>query len=107
MRLLYAVMGACLLLILAACGSSRLDRGLSGAAIGAGTGAAVGALTGTGMTSGALLGGAAGGATGASHQQAHHRPRPTDLAPLTDRRELRAAPAAPCSPDGRTQAAQG
>ncbi|HEX6015810.1 MAG TPA: YMGG-like glycine zipper-containing protein [Geminicoccaceae bacterium] len=65
MRLLYAVMGACLLLILAACGSSRLDRGLSGAAIGAGTGAAVGALTGTGMTSGALLGGAAGGATGA------------------------------------------
>jgi hypothetical protein len=39
------VIGVCLLLILAACGSSRLDRGLSGAAIGAGTGAAVSALT--------------------------------------------------------------
>ena len=59
------VVATCLALPLAACGSSRLDRGLSGAAIGAGVGAGTGALTGGSVTGGALLGGAAGGAAGA------------------------------------------
>jgi hypothetical protein len=58
------LLGAALLLPLTACGESKLDRGLSGAAIGAGTGAAAGAATGGSMTGGALLGGAAGGAAG-------------------------------------------
>ncbi len=53
-----------LTLLLAACGESRLDRGLSGAAIGAGAGAAAGAVTGGSVTRGAVLGGAAGGAAG-------------------------------------------
>jgi osmotically inducible lipoprotein OsmB len=48
----------------ASCGSSRLDRGLSGGAIGAGAGAATGAATGGSATTGAILGGAAGAATG-------------------------------------------
>jgi hypothetical protein len=50
--------------LLAACGESKVDRGLSGAAIGAGTGAAAGAASGGSTTGGALLGGAAGGAAG-------------------------------------------
>jgi hypothetical protein len=50
---------------LAACGSSRSDRALSGAGIGAGAGAAAGALTGGSAVGGAVLGGAAGAATGA------------------------------------------
>jgi osmotically inducible lipoprotein OsmB len=50
---------------LAACGESKMDRGLSGAALGAGAGAAAGALTGGNVAGGALLGGAAGGAAGA------------------------------------------
>jgi osmotically inducible lipoprotein OsmB len=49
---------------LAGCGETKLDRGLSGAAIGAGAGAAGGALTGQGAPGGAVLGGAAGGAAG-------------------------------------------
>jgi osmotically inducible lipoprotein OsmB len=53
-----------ILFLAAACGESKLDRGLSGAAIGAGTGAAAGAVTGGGLTRGAILGGAAGGAAG-------------------------------------------
>lgn len=61
MRLILAFL-ACLLV--AACGESKLDRGLSGAAIGAGTGAAAGAATGGSATGGAILGGAAGGAAG-------------------------------------------
>jgi len=52
------------LLLLAACGSNRLDRGLSGGAIGAGLGAAAGAATGGDAVDGAVLGGAAGAATG-------------------------------------------
>ena len=52
------------LLLLAACGSNRLDRGLSGGAIGAGLGAAAGAATGGDAVDGAVLGGAAGTATG-------------------------------------------
>ena len=51
-------------LALAACGESKSDRALSGAAIGAGGGAALGAMTGSPLT-GALLGGAAGAAAGA------------------------------------------
>lgn len=52
------------LLLLAACGESKFDRGASGAAIGAGAGAAAGAVTGQGAVKGGLLGGAAGGAAG-------------------------------------------
>ena len=61
MKLIYALP---VVLLLAACGETRLDRGLSGAAIGAGTGAAAGAVTGGSVTRGAVLGGAAGGAAG-------------------------------------------
>jgi hypothetical protein len=52
------------LLVLAACGESKVDRGVSGAAIGAGAGAAAGAVTGSSAVKGGLLGGAAGGAAG-------------------------------------------
>jgi hypothetical protein len=58
----YAALAA--VLLLAACGSSKTDRGLSGGAIGAGAGAAVGAVTGTSVLGGAAIGGAAGAATG-------------------------------------------
>jgi hypothetical protein len=61
MKLVYML---CFTLALAACGGSKLDRGLSGAAIGAGTGAAAGAVTGGSAVRGGLLGGAAGGAAG-------------------------------------------
>ncbi len=50
-------------LALAACGETKMDRGLSGAGIGAGAGAVGGLLMGDPVT-GALIGGAAGGATG-------------------------------------------
>lgn len=50
---------------LAACGSSKGDRAISGGALGAGTGAAIGAITGGSAVGGALLGGAAGAAAGA------------------------------------------
>jgi len=53
-----------LVLALAACGETKGERGLSGAAIGAGTGAVVGAVTPIGPAGGALIGGAAGAATG-------------------------------------------
>jgi hypothetical protein len=58
----YAALAAALLL--AACGSSKTDRGLSGGAIGAGVGAAGSAVTGGSLLGGAALGGAAGAATG-------------------------------------------
>ena len=61
MKLIYVLS---LTLLLAACGESKLDRGLSGAAIGAGAGAAGSAATGGNILGGATLGGAAGGATG-------------------------------------------
>lgn len=51
-------------LLLAACGESRTDRGLSGAGIGAAAGGAAGAATGGSVLGGAALGGAAGAATG-------------------------------------------
>jgi osmotically inducible lipoprotein OsmB len=49
---------------LSACGETKSDRALSGAAIGAGAGAVGGALVGS-PVGGAVLGGAAGAATGA------------------------------------------
>ena len=64
LRTIAIVSGLSFSLVLAGCGSSRLDRGLSGGAIGAGAGAAAGAVTGGSPTSGAILGGAAGAATG-------------------------------------------
>lgn len=51
--------------LLAACGSSTGDRGLSGAGIGAAAGTALGAVTGLGIVEGALIGAGAGGLTGA------------------------------------------
>ncbi len=54
-----------LLLAVAACGTDKRDRALTGAGIGAGVGAATGAITNTGIGTGAALGGAAGAATGA------------------------------------------
>lgn len=51
-------------LMLTACGESKGDRALSGAAIGAGTGAVGGALLGGHAGSGALIGGAVGAAAG-------------------------------------------
>ncbi len=51
-------------LALSACGESKTDRGLSGAAIGAGVGAAAGAVTGGSPVTGAVVGGAAGAAAG-------------------------------------------
>jgi osmotically inducible lipoprotein OsmB len=61
MKLIHAF---CLVLLLAACGETKTERGLSGAAIGAGAGAAGSAATGGNTLGGAVLGGAAGGATG-------------------------------------------
>ena len=58
------VLASGLALLVAAWGTSRMDRGLSGGAIGAGVGAAAGAVTGTSTLGGAVLGGAAGAATG-------------------------------------------
>lgn len=52
-------------LALAACGTGRGERALTGGGIGAAGGAAVGAVTGGNVVGGALLGGAAGAATGA------------------------------------------
>lgn len=50
--------------LLVGCGSSKTERGLSGAGIGAGVGAAGSAITGGSILGGAALGGAAGAATG-------------------------------------------
>jgi hypothetical protein len=51
-------------LLLAACGETRLDRGLSGAAIGAGVGAVASAATGGKLGRGVLVGAALGAAVG-------------------------------------------
>ena len=64
MRSFCIVLATAATLALGACGSSQMDRGLSGAAIGAGTGAAASAITGGSVGGGALLGGAAGAAIG-------------------------------------------
>jgi hypothetical protein len=52
-------------LSLAACGTSKTERALSGGAIGAGAGAVGSTLTGGSPWAGAAIGGAAGAATGA------------------------------------------
>jgi len=51
-------------LLLAACGTTKEDRAISGGAIGAGAGGVAGALTGN-PVAGALIGGAGGAAAGA------------------------------------------
>jgi len=58
------IMVLCATILLAACGSTQEDRGLSGAGIGAAAGAAVGAVTGLTIVQGVIIGAAAGGATG-------------------------------------------
>lgn len=55
--------------LLAACGSSRTDRALSGAGIGAGAGAVGGAVLGGDPVTGAVVGGAVGAAAGAATKQ--------------------------------------
>jgi len=50
---------------LAACGNTKGDRALSGAAIGAGVGAVGSAVTGGSPLTGAVVGGAVGAAAGA------------------------------------------
>lgn len=65
MRYALAAISSVLMLSLAACGTSKQDRAISGGAIGAGVGAGAGALSGGSAVGGALLGGAAGAATGA------------------------------------------
>lgn len=52
-------------LLLAACGNTPGERGLSGAGIGAGVGAVGSAVTGGSPWTGAAIGGVVGGATGA------------------------------------------
>jgi osmotically inducible lipoprotein OsmB len=64
MRSLSIVLATAATLALGACGTSQMDRGISGAAIGAGTGAAASAITGGSVGGGALLGGAVGAAVG-------------------------------------------
>jgi osmotically inducible lipoprotein OsmB len=64
MRSLSIVLATATVLALGGCGSTQMDRGLSGAAIGAGTGAAASAITGGSVGGGALLGGAVGAAVG-------------------------------------------
>ena len=56
---------AALTLPLAACGTTREERALTGGAIGAGAGAVGAAITGGSVGAGAIIGGAAGAATGA------------------------------------------
>ena len=51
-------------LVLAACGTTPEDRGISGAGLGAAGGAIIGAVTGLSVLEGALIGTAAGGAVG-------------------------------------------
>ncbi|MDX2027942.1 MAG: YMGG-like glycine zipper-containing protein [Alphaproteobacteria bacterium] len=57
------LMGATIILLMAACGHDPGERAVSGAGIGAGVGAVGGALMGSPLT-GALIGGAVGGAAG-------------------------------------------
>lgn len=55
----------CAAALLAACGTSKTDRALSGAGIGAGVGAGTAAVTGGNILGGAAIGGAGGAAAGA------------------------------------------
>lgn len=65
MRYFTLTLAVALSLGLAACGSSKSDRALSGGAIGAGVGAAGSAVTGGSVLGGAVVGGAVGAAAGA------------------------------------------
>jgi osmotically inducible lipoprotein OsmB len=66
MRKIQNVMVAVMVLTaLAACGSSKGERALSGAGIGAGVGAVGSAVTGGDPVTGAVVGGAVGAAAGA------------------------------------------
>ena len=59
-------------LLLSACGTSRPDREVGGAATGAGTGAVIGLLGGpVGVLGGALIGAGAGAATGYAVSPGH------------------------------------
>lgn len=60
-------------LALTACGETRGDRALSGAAIGAGAGALGGAALGYDPLAGAVIGGAAGAAAGALSENRDER----------------------------------
>lgn len=62
----FMIIGAfcALSLPLAACGSSKSDRALSGGGIGAGVGAVGSAVVGGSVLTGAVVGGAVGAATG-------------------------------------------
>ncbi len=64
-RTLLASLAIVAALALSACGETKSDRALSGAAIGAGAGAVGGAVLGGNPIGGAVLGGAAGAAAGA------------------------------------------
>lgn len=66
MKLTTLIACAAMLTSLAACGETKSDRALSGAAIGAGVGAVGGAVVGGNPVAGAVIGGAAGGITGAA-----------------------------------------
>ena len=63
--MLKTAIAAAALLALAACGTSKTDRAISGGAMGAGAGALGGAALGGSPATGAVLGGAAGAAGGA------------------------------------------
>lgn len=66
MKRILSSIAVCLMVIgLAACGTSKTDRAISGAGIGAAAGAAGSAVTGGSPVTGAIIGGAAGGAAGA------------------------------------------
>jgi len=70
-RLAFLTMVFSAALAVTACGSTKTERGLSGAGIGAGVGAAGAAVTGGSPWTGALIGGAVGGATGALTEEDH------------------------------------
>lgn len=63
-RLGFVTLAFAAALAVSACGSTKTERGLSGAGIGAGVGAAGAAISGGSPVAGGLIGGAAGGATG-------------------------------------------
>ena len=65
MKLLNLTIASALCLGMAACGTSKGDRALSGGGIGAGVGAAGAAITGGSLAGGALVGAGVGAATGA------------------------------------------
>lgn len=65
MKLTAMTLFAASTLLLAACGNTPTERGLSGAGIGAGVGAVGSAVTGGSPWTGAVIGGVVGGATGA------------------------------------------